>query len=98
MVMQFALGKLILVKILHYFSLTCRLKGFYISSKATPLMRWPANGCTRDDKLRYPADAEALKAFDNNYPGFASDPRNIRLCLMRDGFNPFENISTQYSI
>jgi hypothetical protein len=48
--------------------------------------------------LRHPADGEAWKAFDSRYPDFASDPRNVKLGLASDGFNPFGNISTSHSI
>jgi hypothetical protein len=32
------------------------------------------------------------------FPEFAADPRNVRLALATDGFNPFGNLSTTYSI
>ncbi|KAA0053370.1 CACTA en-spm transposon protein [Cucumis melo var. makuwa] len=49
-----------------------------------------------DDVLRHPADAEGWKHFDSEYPDFASDPRNVRLGLALDGFNPFGQMSTSY--
>jgi len=67
-------------------------------SKTAPLMRWHAKECKQDDKLRHPADAHAWKDFVNKYSNFAHDPRNVRLCLSSNGFNPFGNMSTQYSI
>ncbi|XP_068339221.1 uncharacterized protein [Pyrus communis] len=39
--------------------------------------------------LGHPADGEAWKEFDRMYPDFAADPRNIRLGLVTDEFNPF---------
>ncbi|KAL0549527.1 hypothetical protein IC582_014012 [Cucumis melo] len=51
-----------------------------------------------DDVLRHPADAEGWKHFDSEFPNFASDPRNVRLGLASDGFNPFGQMSTSYSI
>jgi len=62
------------------------------------LMRWHAEGHKEDGRLRHPADAYAWKHFDNRYTKFASDPRNVKLCLSSDGFNPYGNMSTQYSI
>ena len=35
--------------------------------------------------------------FDNKWPDFAQDPRNIRLGLALDGVNPFSNQSTKWS-
>ena len=51
-----------------------------------------------DGILRHPADAEAWKDFDRQHPMFAMDPRNVRLGLATDGFNPFGNMSTAYSM
>ncbi|KAL3629961.1 hypothetical protein CASFOL_026273 [Castilleja foliolosa] len=48
--------------------------------------------------LRHPADSTAWKEFDKEYPGFAADPRNVRLALATDNFNPFGNMSTSYSM
>ncbi|TYK11884.1 uncharacterized protein E5676_scaffold177G00390 [Cucumis melo var. makuwa] len=51
-----------------------------------------------DDVLRHPADAEGWNHFDSEFPDFASDPRNVRLSLVSDGFNPFGQMSTSYSM
>jgi hypothetical protein len=48
--------------------------------------------------MSHPADGEAWKYFDSKEESFASDPRNLRLALATDGFNPFGNMSTQYSM
>ncbi|XP_060672399.1 uncharacterized protein LOC125422155 [Ziziphus jujuba] len=48
--------------------------------------------------LRHPADGEAWKHFDEQYPIFAMNPRNVRLGAATDGFNPFSNMSTSYSM
>ena len=45
-----------------------------------------------------PGDGEAWKDFDRREPSFAADPRNLRLALATDGFNPLGNMSTQYSM
>ena len=39
--------------------------------------------------MRHPADGKAWKEFDQMYPDFAADPRNVRSGLATDGFNPF---------
>ncbi|KAL4585273.1 hypothetical protein LXL04_009889 [Taraxacum kok-saghyz] len=41
---------------------------------------------------------KAWKHFDDLYPTFANDPRSVRLGLASDGFNPFSNMSTSYSM
>ncbi|PHT72046.1 hypothetical protein T459_22831 [Capsicum annuum] len=65
---------------------------------STKHMRWHAEDDNKDGILRRPRDGEAWKRLDTNYPEFASDPRNVRLGLASDGFNPFGAMSTNYSI
>jgi hypothetical protein len=62
-----------------------------------PHMRWYAEGHTKDDMLRHPADGETWKSFDLLHPEFSADSRNMRLGLSSDGFNPFGNMSTSHS-
>ncbi|XP_060182239.1 uncharacterized protein LOC132611897 [Lycium barbarum] len=47
--------------------------------------------------LRYPADGEAWKDFDSLHRDFSKDPRNVRLGLSSDGFNPFRTMSISHS-
>ncbi|XP_060970010.1 uncharacterized protein LOC133037176 [Cannabis sativa] len=51
-----------------------------------------------DGVLRHPVDGLASKDFDAKHPEFARDPRNVRLGLAADGFNPFGNMSLAYSM
>ncbi|CAA7045096.1 unnamed protein product [Microthlaspi erraticum] len=44
-------------------------------------MTWHAIASNSDGKLRHPRDGLAWKAFDQKYPEFASDPRNVKLGL-----------------
>jgi hypothetical protein len=46
--------------------------------------------------MTHPADGKAWKDFDKCWPDFAEDPRNLRLGLTTDGFNPFSNMSSSY--
>lgn len=48
--------------------------------------------------MRYPRDGESWKKFDTTFPEFAFDPRNVRLGLASDGFNPFGMMNTNYSV
>jgi hypothetical protein len=50
-----------------------------------------------DSLLRHPADAPVWKRFDEKFPQFASDSRNIRFALATDGFNPFGKMSSMHS-
>jgi hypothetical protein len=69
-----------------------------MSHHISPHMKWHAQGRTKDGVLRHPADGEAWKAFNERYPNFTSDPRNVKLSLALDGFNPYENMSSSHSI
>lgn len=84
-------------KVLWYFPLKPRLQRLFMSSKTASLLRWHAEGRTKDGYMRHPADSPTWKAFDCKYPKFAEDPRNIRLGLASDGFNPFGNMNVSHS-
>jgi len=60
-------------------------------------MRWHDRDHVKDGKLRHPVDAIPWKEFDALYPDFASYPRNVRLALVSDGFNPYRFINTTYN-
>ncbi|XP_060210987.1 uncharacterized protein LOC132638006 [Lycium barbarum] len=85
-------------KILRYFPLKPRLQRLFMCSKIAEHMRWHAKNSNGDVIMRHPRDGEAWKRFDTTFPEFASDPRNVRLGLASDGFNPFGAMSTTYSI
>ncbi|CAM8959545.1 unnamed protein product [Rhodiola kirilowii] len=53
-------------------------------------MRWHAQRKVDDPEyIRQPADGESWKAFDEEFPQFVSEMRNVRLGLATDGFNSF---------
>ncbi|XP_048430866.1 uncharacterized protein LOC125472887 [Pyrus x bretschneideri] len=76
-------------KVMRYLPLKPRLQRLYMSMHTATDMRWHKEGRVNDDVMRHPADGEAWKEFDRMYPDFAADPRNVRLGLATDGFNPF---------
>jgi len=84
-------------KVLRYFPLKPRLQRMFMSSKIAEHMQWHASRSTHEGILRHPSDSEAWKNFDLMNPQFASDPRNVRLGLATDGFNPFGDLSTCHS-
>ncbi|CAL1399254.1 unnamed protein product [Linum trigynum] len=84
-------------KVLWWFPLKPRLQRLFMCSKTASLMRWHFDKRVDDGCLRHPADARAWKDFDARYPDFAKEPRNIRLGLATDGFNPFRNLSSTHS-
>ncbi|CAL8136469.1 unnamed protein product [Prunus armeniaca] len=60
-------------------------------------MRWHKEKRVDDDVMRHPADGEAWKAFDRTFPEFVVDPRNVRLELATDGFNPYGVLNQHHS-
>lgn len=91
-------GKKIPHKILRYFPLKPRLQRLFMCSKTASLMRWHDGKKKKDGTMRHPVDGAAWESFDKEFPEFASDPRNVRLGLASDGFQPFANSKTPYSI
>jgi len=86
-------------KVLRHFPLLPRLKRIYASKRTSEETQWHKKVRKPvENVMSHPADGEAWKAFDRREPSFAEDPRNLRLALATDGFNPFGNMSTQYSI
>ncbi|GKA73952.1 transposon protein, CACTA, En/Spm sub-class [Tanacetum coccineum] len=75
------------------------LQRLFINLQVSNDMRWHKDVRVNDDNVAtHPADSEAWKHFDREFPLFANDPRNVRLGLATDGFNPFGNLSSSYSI
>ncbi|KAA0036187.1 uncharacterized protein E6C27_scaffold69G00560 [Cucumis melo var. makuwa] len=62
-----------------------------------PVSYYEAKKRLRDLGMGYEA-IHGWKHFDEQYPCFASDARNVRLALSLDGFNPFGNMNTSYSM
>jgi len=60
-------------------------------------MRWHRESVKEPGCLSHPSDGEAWKHFDEKYPEFAMDPRNVRLGLCTDGFAPFDKSGRTYS-
>ena len=68
-----------------------------MSPKIANHMKWHANGRVNDELLRHPAFSKAWKSFNYKYIEFSSEPRNVRLRLLADGFNPYGNMSSTHS-
>src|SRR5688572_26690970 len=60
-------------------------------------MRWHKEELVEDGKVRHPANSKAWRHVDAKYTAFASDPRNVRLRLASDGFNPFGMLNVTYT-
>ncbi|KAG5547799.1 hypothetical protein RHGRI_013476 [Rhododendron griersonianum] len=91
-------GKKIPRKILRYLPVTPRLKKLYMNKKIAKDMRWHKDKRVDDEEWMHPADGDEWKEFDIQHPEFALEPRNVRLGIAVDGFNPFGNMDNSYSI
>ncbi|CAM8982970.1 unnamed protein product [Rhodiola kirilowii] len=84
-------------KVVRYFPLTPRLQRLYMSPHIAKGMRWHGERKVKKGLIRHPADSEAWKEFDINFPDFAQDVRNVRLGLATDGFSPFRAAALSHS-
>ncbi|GJT58387.1 zinc finger, PHD-type containing protein [Tanacetum coccineum] len=88
-------GKKVPKKVLGYFPIIPRLQRLYKSSHTVKEMTWHATGkCTEPGKIQHPVNGRAWKKFDTPYLKFTTEPRNVRLGLAADGFNPFGNLKS----
>ena len=92
-------GKKIPQKVLRHFPLKSRLQRLFMSRHTASDMRWhKEKRISEEGVLRHPADSEAWKDMDTQFPWFSQEPRNVRLGLATDGFNPFGSMSNSYSM
>nr|GEX56361.1 hypothetical protein [Tanacetum cinerariifolium] len=92
-------GKKVPKKVLRYFPIIPRLQRLYKSSHNAKEMTWHAIvKCTEPGKMQHLVDGRAWKDFDTKYSDFAVEPRNVRLGLAADGFNPFGNLKSSFML
>jgi len=86
-------------KVLRHFPLIPRLQRLFVSKKRSDEAQWHKLKRKYNEKeMTHPADGKAWGDFDNRWPDFVQDARNLRLGLATDGFNPFSNMSSSYSM
>ena len=86
-------------KVLRHFPLAPRLKRMFATKEAPEEAQWHKLKRQPSEKeMCHPADGEAWKHFDEVYSDFAEDARNLRLGLATDGFNPFSEQNSRYSM
>nr|GEZ44081.1 hypothetical protein [Tanacetum cinerariifolium] len=92
-------GKKVPKKVLRYFLIILRLQLLYKSSHTAKGMILHATGkCTKPGKMQHSVNGRAWKKFDTKYLDFAKEPRNVRLELAADGFNPFGNLKSSFML
>ena len=60
-------------------------------------MIWHSTGRSEDGVMCHPIGGESWEKFDVDYPDFSSEPCNVRLGLVANGFNPFGNMCNPHS-
>ncbi|KAM3265643.1 hypothetical protein P3L10_002637 [Capsicum annuum] len=89
--------KLVPYKRMYYFPLIPRLKRLYASHTTAADMTWHHEHIKEDGLMRHPSDSEAWKNFNESHPFFVDEPRNVRLGLCIDDFQPFSQSGRKYS-
>ncbi|KAH7853391.1 hypothetical protein Vadar_001845 [Vaccinium darrowii] len=97
----------ILAKVLRYMPIIPRFQNMYRSLEMAENLKWHSTHGSNDGKMRHPVDSPTWKIINvdsptwkiinDKWPSFLVDPRNLRLGLATDGFNPFSNLSSTYS-
>jgi len=77
---------------MHYLPLIPRLQRLYASKSTVVHMKWQHEHCQELGVLWHPLDGLAWKDFDQEYPNFAAEPRNVRLGLYVLGIKQSFNI------
>ncbi|CAL8073382.1 unnamed protein product [Prunus armeniaca] len=67
------------------------------SRKTAKSLTWHADRKEIEGQMSHPADSPSWKLIDDKWPEFDNEPRNLRLALSSDGFNPYSSLSTRYS-
>ena len=82
-----------------YLPVIDRLRAIFGNPKDVKLMSWHASHeRTNDDgKLRHPTDGKQWKRFNDQFPEFGKEARNVRFALSTDGMNPFGDLSSSHN-
>lgn len=79
------LYKRIPTKVLWYFPIIPRMKRLFQTKTIAKDLTWHETTRKKDGVLRHPADSQAWRAIDHEFPEIANDPRNLRLGISADG-------------
>ena len=61
-------------------------------------MDYHVNNLSEDGVLHMLADGSALNNIEEKWPIFKDELRNVRISLAADGFNPFGELLSTYSV
>src|SRR4051812_3491579 len=86
--------------VLRHFPITQRLQRLFHDAETREDVLWHSRNQEYRDQnvMSHPSHGSEWKSFNDKHKEFAADPRNIRLGLASDGFNPFGHQSARYSM
>jgi len=71
----------------------------FVSSKIGEDIQWhKTRQAPVDVQMSHPVKGKAWMHFNNKFPQFANDTRNLRLAVAKDVFNPCGDFSTTYNM
>lgn len=76
-------------KVLRHFPLLPRIQRMFSTPLQASYLTWHKHYAGKAGPMRCVPDSPQWKKIDQDYPEFASEPRNIRFALATDGVNPF---------
>ncbi|KAI5314965.1 hypothetical protein L3X38_044141 [Prunus dulcis] len=84
-------------KVVWYFPPIPRFKRMFQSHETAKSLTWHAARKSIHGQMSHPADSPSWKLLDDKWLEFGNEPRNLRLALSSDGFNPHSSLSSRYS-
>lgn len=85
-------------KVLWYLLIILRLQWLFMSWNTIEYMLWHKFNPPPLDTMIHPCHGQAWRYFDNTFPDFPFDPRNVMLGLCANKFSPFGFSGKLYSI
>jgi hypothetical protein len=75
------------------------LRAIFGNPEDVKLMSWHACDDRKkgDGKLRHPSNGKQWKDFNDMFPEFGEEARNVMVTLSTDGMNPFGDLSSSHS-
>ena len=61
-------------------------------------MDYHSRNISQDDVIRMPVDGSAFRDMEEKWPHFKEETRNLRISLAADGFNPFAQMKSIYTV
>ncbi|CAL2275991.1 unnamed protein product [Prunus armeniaca] len=84
-------------KVVWYFPPIPRFEMMFQSHKTAKSLTWHPTRKSVDNQMSHPPDSPSWKLVDDKWPEFGKKPRNLRLALSSNGFNPHSSLSSRYS-